>query len=86
MGLLPVPRGDGTDRLDVVGVVTSRCVPADRERVHDEPEGDGALDRSLEPVAGLADAAELLRVFDRDLDRPARRVAFDDLGAGRGRW
>ncbi len=66
--------------------MTRRRPRADGEGVHDEPEGERALYRLLEPVAGLADATELLRVFDRDLDRPARRVAFDDLGAGRGRW
>ena len=83
LGLFPIPRGEGAGSFDVVGRMTRRRVPADRKGVHDEPEGDRAFDRSLEPVAGLADAAELLGVTDRHLDRPARRVAFDDLGGRR---
>jgi hypothetical protein len=31
---------------------------------------------------GLTDAAELVGVFERDLDRPAGGVALDDRGGG----
>jgi len=46
-----------------------------------KPERDGALDRFLDAVAGLADAGDLLGVLVSDLDRPALVVALDDLGS-----
>ena len=45
LGLLPIPRGERAGCLDVVGVMARRCIPADREGVHDEPERDRALHR-----------------------------------------
>ena len=77
-----IPRGEGSGCGDVVGMMACGRVPADDEDVHDEPEGDCAQHCLLDAVAGLADAAELLCVFDGDLDRPARRVAVNDLSDG----
>ena len=84
LGLVPIPRGERAGRLDVARVVARRRIPAEREAVHDEPERDRALDGLLQPVASLPDTTRLLRVLDSDLDRPAFRVAPDDLGGTRG--
>lgn len=50
-----------------------------------EVERDGALDCADYPVAGLTASEGLLRVFDRGLHGPPRRVALDHRrGAGLG--
>jgi hypothetical protein len=71
LGLRAIPRGERAGRFDVFGVMACGGIPADRESVHDESERDRALHGLFQPVASLAYAAELLRIFDRDLDRPA---------------
>src|SRR5450759_1922624 len=84
LGLLPVPRGQLSRRCDVVGVVSGGGIPADSEGVYGERERDGAFDGGAQSVAGLADAADLLGVFDRDLDGPARGIPLDYLRGASG--
>ena len=68
-------------------MVAVQRVPDDDEAVDDELEGHGAFDRALEPVAGLADAEQLLAGSDGGLDRPAVRVAGHECSTCcRGRW
>ena len=59
-------------------MVAVQRVPDDDEAVDDELEWHGAFDRAAQPVAGLADAEQLLAGGDGGLDRPAVRVAGDD--------
>jgi len=79
LGLFAVPRSEFAAFVDVVGVVPDSGVPQNRQRVDDECERNGPLDREAHAVVGLADVAGLLRVFYTDLDGPARGVALDDL-------
>jgi len=59
-------------------------IPGDAERLAEEAEGHGPLDRPRYSVAGLADPDHLLRVLEANLDRPAIPTAGDQL-CGRGR-
>src|SRR5665648_1301835 len=61
--------------------VYKRQVPDDRDRLGQEPERDGPLDRLLDAVAGLADAVGLGFLVG-GLDRPAAVVARDQLARG----
>jgi len=58
--------------------VARERVPDDRQGEAEEAERDGALDGPAGAVLGLADADELLRVAEGDLDRPGQRVELDD--------
>ncbi len=57
-------------------------VPDDHQSLGDQPERDGAGHGGRGAVAGLADAGNLTRVFESDLDRPAGWVAGHDVGGG----
>ena len=74
--------------FDVVGVVAGGGVPDDRQGHRQELEGDGPLDGFLGAVARVSDAEQFFAFLEGDFDRPAVRVALDDLGGGwpRGRW
>jgi hypothetical protein len=58
-------------RFDVVGVVSVRRVPDDREVHREELERDGAPDGFGGAVARVADSEDLFAFFVGDLGRPA---------------
>ena len=67
-----VPRAEQAAQADVGGVVAEAGVPDDQQRLDQEAERDGALDGGLQPVAGLADAEDLLAGVGGDLGRVPR--------------
>ena len=79
--LVAVPRGGAAAGVDVCLGVAVQGVPDDRDRLREEPERDGPLDRFLDAVAGLTDAVSLGFLM-AGLDRPAAVIARDQLGRG----
>ena len=77
-GLLAVPGRGAAAGIEVAFGVAVQRVPGDRDRLGEEAEGDGALDRVLDAVAGLTDAVGLGLLMG-GLDRPAAVVARDQL-------
>src|ERR1035441_5611266 len=57
-------------------------VPADQQGLHQESERDGPLDCGGNPVAGIADAHDLLSGRIRRLDRPPPGISLDDRLGG----
>src|SRR5215471_14621692 len=65
-----VYRGAGPVIADVGGVMPSGGVPAGGDGLAGELKRDGALDGAGLPVAGLAGAEDLFRIFYRHLNQP----------------
>jgi len=85
LGLGAVPGLGGAAVVDVGGVVAVPGVPADDQRVHQQGEGDGALDGAPDPVAGLAGAQDVAGVGEGLLDAPAGGVTRDERGGDAAR-
>ena len=59
-GLGAVPRAQEAAPGDVGGVVAGAGVPADQQRLDEEPERDGPFNGGGDPVAGVPDSDDLL--------------------------
>ncbi len=85
--LLGIPRRGASSFGEVAVGVAVQLIPGDRDRLGQEPERDGPLDRFLNAVAGLVDAVGFGFLMG-GLDRPAAVIASDQrvgLGSGVGR-
>ena len=76
-------------RTSAAGSAVQR-VPGDRDRLAEQPERHGALDRQLDAVAGLADAGDVFGFLEGEmycrrlgLQRPGRRSASRSVAVRR---
>src|SRR2546421_3422497 len=82
LGLVAVPRCLGATVGGDVGAVAVVGVPQHHDALGDQSERDSAGHRAGGAVTCLAHAGDLLRVFERDLDRPPGGGAGHDLVGG----